>query len=251
MTTAYGPEPEQRLEVASGAGERMPLAIVVPGGGWLHGRISLTRSVQHGLASRGVIAVAIGYSARQPDPVADMLASLRLAVARVVAGDPVPEGAWDGSVTLVGDSAGGHAALLASLADERVDRVATLCGALSLEALLHPATDDERARFPGYLASIHGHGDGPASLEAVDPLAVRRAGGRAVPLFAATSAGDFFAASTTAYVDAARALGDDVTAYVEPSRERTHSWFLDESLPETASLLDALAAWLRTPRSGS
>lgn len=246
----YGPESEHVLDVmapvgaaASGAS---PLVVVVHGGAWRTGDRSLARSVQRGLAARGAIAVAIEHRMRQPDPVSDMVDDIRRAVGWLVGSDLLAALAWDGTVTLVGDSAGGHAVVVAAMRDAGVGRVVSLCGALSLDALRHPVGADEAERFPGYAQTICGADEAPGwpRLDRVDPLLLRRGGLRPPPMLAATSVSDFFRESTLRYVEGARELGDDVALHLESDGACTHSWFLDESTPATARLLDAVAAWI-------
>lgn len=248
----YGVRDDQRLTLYDAQAASGVLVVAVHGGAWYTGDRSLMATVGEGLSARGLDVAAIAYRRRPDDPVRDMLADIgdavRWARSRAV-----------GRVVLLGDSAGAHAAALHTLrsagGDEAPDLLVTLCGALSLDALRRAQGPEQRARFPGYLSTLTAGGDHLDRLERDDPLALRRRLTAAPPpLFAATSAHDFFSASTRDYVDEALMRGDDVTLYYcgSAQTECTHSWHLDADLPATARLLDVVAAWVgRTPRGAS
>ena len=240
----YGGREDQVLTMYDAGEASGSLIVAVHGGGWYAGDRSLMATTGQGLAARGHSVAAIAYRQRAADPVADMVADIRDAVrwARRRGAE---------RVVLLGDSAGAHAAALHTLRSagtaDAPDLLVTLCGALSLEVLRHPRGADQEARFPGYVSTLTAGGAHPERLERDDPLACRgRVSAAPPPLFAATSAHDFFGASTLDYVGDALARGDDVTLYYcgSAQTECTHSWQLDAGLRATAQLFDLVAAWV-------
>lgn len=248
----YGVRDDQVLTMYDAAAPSDVLVVAVHGGGWYTGDRSLMATTGRGLSERGIPVAAIAYRQRPADPVADMRADITDAV-RWARAEGVAR------VVLLGDSAGAHAAALHALrslgTDDAPDLLVTLCGALSLDELRRPRDADQAARFPGYVATLTGAGEHADRLERDDPLALRRSiGATPPPLFAASSAHDFFSASTRAYVEEALMRGDDVTLYYcgSAQTECTHSWQLDADLPATARLFDVVAAWVgRTPSGAS
>jgi len=248
----YGGRDDQMLTLYGEDAASDALVVAVHGGGWYAGDRSLMATTGQGLSARGLAVAAIAYRQRAADPVVDMLADI---------GDAVRWARSRGTarVVLLGDSAGAHAVALHTLrslgTDDAPDLLVTLCGALSLEALRRPRGDDQGARFPGYVSTLTANGAHPERLERDDPLGLRRRLAAAPPpLFAATSAHDFFSVSTREYVDEALMRGDDVTLYYcgSAQTECTHSWQLDADLPATTRLFDVVAAWVgRTPRGAS
>lgn len=131
-TLAYGDSPDQVLDlrIPAGAGPH-PLAVLVHGGMWHH---TWARDTTEGLAvelTRGGIATAnvetrrLGTGGEWPASVDDVVAAVG-----AVAGRPEVDPA---RVALVGQSSGGHLALLASgrLAD-RISLVVSLAGITDL-----------------------------------------------------------------------------------------------------------------------
>jgi len=248
----YGGRDDQLLTMYDAEAASDALVVAVHGGAWYTGDRSLMATTAEGLSARGLDVAAIAYRRRPDDPVRDMVAdigdAMRWARSRGVS-----------RVVLLGDSAGAHAVALHALrslgTDEAPDLLVTLCGALSLDALRRPRGPDQEARFPGYVSTLTVGGEHADRLERDDPLALRRQLTTAPPpLLAATSAHDFFSASTREYVDEALIRGDDVTLYYcgSAQTECTHSWQLDADLPATARLFDVVAAWVgRTPRDAS
>jgi acetyl esterase/lipase len=228
----------------------MPLVVAVHGGAWRTGDRTLMRTIGEGLSARGAPVAAIAYRQRPEDPVADMVCDIRDAVAWARASATAAGG--DARVVLLGDSAGAHAALLAALAHDgpAVDGVVALCGALDLGVLAAPVGAEQERRFAEYRATLAGTRSYADVLRRDDPVAMRRlrVAGQVPPLFAATSAGDFFGRSTLSYVATATALGDDVTTHVvgRAHPECRHSWYLDAGLAQTARLFDTVTSWLRT-----
>jgi acetyl esterase/lipase len=114
---AYGPHPQQRLDVWAGAeaGPSAPVLVQVHGGGWTGGDKTLSAAplLAH-LAARGWVCVTIDYrlapAHRLPDQIADVRAALEWVTAHVAeyGGDP-------GFVAISGGSAGGHLAALAAV----------------------------------------------------------------------------------------------------------------------------------------
>jgi acetyl esterase/lipase len=240
----YGERDDQVLTMYAGGGASTSLVVAVHGGAWYTGDRSLMETTGEGLSARGLAVAAIAYRQRAADPVTDMIDDIRDAMRWA-------RGTGAERVVLLGDSAGAHAAALHALRSsgtpEAPDLLVTLCGALSLDALRRPRGAEQEARFPGYVATLTAGGAHPERLERDDPLAARRRlRGAPPPLFAATSAYDFFAGSTRDYVDEALSRGDDVTLYYcgSAQTECTHSWQLDAELPATAHLFDLVAAWV-------
>lgn len=240
----YGGREDQVLTMYDAGEASGSLIVAVHGGGWYAGDRSLMATTGQGLAARGHSVAAIAYRQRAADPVADMVADVRDAVRWARERDAA-------RVVLLGDSAGAHAAALHALrsagTSDAPDLLVTLCGALSLGALTRPSGAEQEARFPGYVSTLTGDGAHPERLERDDPLACRRQlSAPPPPLFAATSAHDFFATSTLDYTSEALARGDDVTLYYcgSAQTECTHSWQLDAELRATAQLFDLVAAWV-------
>ncbi|MQA00822.1 MAG: alpha/beta hydrolase fold domain-containing protein [Dehalococcoidia bacterium] len=97
-----------------GAEGSRPVALLFHGGGWRRGDRSRLADAASGLASRGYLALAVGYrllsdEAPWPAQVHDVKSAVR--VVRAGAADL---GAASGQVALVGYSAGAHIALLAA-----------------------------------------------------------------------------------------------------------------------------------------
>lgn len=246
VETQYGELPHQLASLYRAAEPSDALVVAVHGGAWYKGGRSLMATTAAGLADRGHTVAAIAYRQRAADPVADMLGDIGAAMA------------WArdqgfARVVLLGDSAGAHAVALHTLRAEGAavpDLWVSLCGALALDALRRPASDEQHTRFPGYVLTLTTGGSAPERLDAYDPVAARGARADAPPpLLAATSDLDFFAASTRAYVDAAVGRGDDVTVHYCGSahEECRHSWQLNGDLAATRRLFDLIAAWIGRP----
>ena len=114
---AYGPHPQQRLDVWAGAeaGPSAPVLVQVHGGGWTGGDKALSAAplLAH-LAARGWVCVTVDYRLAPAHRLADQIADVRAALEWVSAhvaeygGDP-------GFVAISGGSAGGHLASLAAV----------------------------------------------------------------------------------------------------------------------------------------
>jgi acetyl esterase/lipase len=240
----YGSRPDQVLTMYEACAKSDTLIVAVHGGAWHTGDRSLMATTGRALSARGYEVGAIAYRQRPTDPVTDMLADIREAVRWA-------RGRHTRRVVLLGDSAGAHAAVLHTLRSlgtaDAPDLLISLCGSLSLGVLGHPRGPEQKARFPGYASTLTGGGAHPERLERDDPLAVRRrASATPPPLFAATSAYDFFGESTIEYVTDALSRGDDITLHYRGSTQTdcTHSWQLDADLPATTQLFDLVAAWI-------
>lgn len=240
----YGERDDQVLTMYAGDAASTSLVVAVHGGAWYTGDRSLMATTGEGLSARGLAVAAIAYRQRAADPVTDMLDDIRDAMRWA-------RGTGAERVVLLGDSAGAHAAALYALRSagtpDTPDLLVTLCGALSLDALRRPRGPEQQARFAGYVSTLTLGGEQEGRLERDDPRALReRMDAAPPPLFAATSAHDFFSASTLDYVATALAHGDDVTLYYcgSAQTECTHSWQLDADLPATAHLFDVVAAWV-------
>jgi acetyl esterase/lipase len=115
-TTAYGPGPDQFLEVTLPAGDQpAPVAVVLHGGFWrARYGIELARPLAADLAARGWAAVAVEYrrvgaGGGWPTTLEDVAAALDTLP------DLSPAGRLDlGDLTVIGHSAGGHLAAWAA-----------------------------------------------------------------------------------------------------------------------------------------
>jgi len=111
-TTASEPPPDIGLEINVPDGEGpFPAAVLVHGGGWVGGSPRLMRDLARFLAGEGILAVNAPYTlsngiAGFPGAVDDIACAVRYAAA-------IPEG--DGTVAVIGHSAGAHLAALVAL----------------------------------------------------------------------------------------------------------------------------------------
>lgn len=123
----YGDDPAQRLdtyvptaEVPSPTGDagRRPAIVLVHGGGWVSGHRGYHHRTAASMASRGWVAVTVGYRLAPGDRHPAAAEDVRAALAHVHA-DADALGIDPARVVLAGDSAGGHLAALVALSDDR------------------------------------------------------------------------------------------------------------------------------------
>lgn len=177
---AYGPLPEQRLDLYRPAGIDRPLAAVlsIHGGGWHDGSRAdprMVARVARPLAARGYAVAAVGYRRAPRHPFPAQLEDVALALAWL--GDHAAEFAIDPArLGAVGGSAGGHlAALLGTAGDGRLRCVVNLLGPTDLtpagylERVSDPVLRADLARI---LAELMGCAweDDPAAWRRASPL---------------------------------------------------------------------------------
>lgn len=116
---AYGPEPEQRLDLylPEPGGEPRGMVLALHGGGWRAGGRDDPRTVEQvalPLAGRGHVVASAGYRLAPGHPLPAPLADVERAV-DWLRGRAGPLGGDPGRLAAVGGSAGGHLALLAAV----------------------------------------------------------------------------------------------------------------------------------------
>ena len=110
---AYGPDARHLMDVCvpEGVGPHTPAVVLVHGGAWKYGNKLWMRSIQHMLLRQGILSANINYRlARQGIRYTDQLQD----VAQAVAAFRGMQVRWGGArpCMLLGESAGGHLALL-------------------------------------------------------------------------------------------------------------------------------------------
>ena len=211
-STAYGPDPRQRLDVYLPAGDvtNAPVVVFFYGGGWVKGDRGDHRFVGRALASRGIIAVVPDYRlvshVTYPDFVADGATAVQWAIANAarLGGDPH-------RVAVAGHSAGSYIAAMLALnpAFGVADKVNALIGISGGRYTLTP-------RVRAKLAAAFAKSPGGTPVEPIDFV---RAG--APPTLLLTGSVDVVAAPRITYDFAAalRVTGAPVTVKTYPGVE--------------------------------
>jgi len=222
---AYGPAPDQFLELTLPGGEApAPVAVVLHGGFWrdAHG-VELARPLAADLATAGWAAVAVEYrrvgsGGGWPETVADVAAAL----------DALPDlpdaGRLDlGEVAVIGHSAGGHLAAWAAGRGRLPDAApgarprVRVTAAVLQAGVLALALADEQGLGAGAARGLLGAApeEAPERWALADPVRLLPTG--AAVLCVHGSADDVVPpAQSERYAAAARAAGDPVEVRVVP-----------------------------------
>lgn len=212
---AYGSDPAQKLDVyAPPQAADAPVIVMVHGGGWAIGDKShlgvVQNKVNHYLP-QGYVFVSINYPmlpANKPDVQADSVAAAITYVqahATEWGGDPT-------NVVVMGHSAGAHLAALVSAQSDRYPDLQPWKGTISLDSgALDLVTLMQNNRLPLYTRAF---GDDPAYWEAMSPLAALHQATEPILLVCSTQR-RHSCDEASAFADAARALGTDVTLLPE------------------------------------
>jgi len=243
---AYGPHPDQFLELTLPAGqERAPVVVVLHGGFWRSAYgIDLARPLAADLAAAGFAAVAVEYrrvgaGGGWPTTVEDVAAALDAlpgldAAARLDLDD----------VTVVGHSAGGHLAawaagraLLPPGAPGAGPRVRVAAAVLQA-GVLDLARADEQGLGRGAVREFLGGPPDPDVLALASPVALLPTGA-AVLCVHGTGDDVVPPEQSERYAQAARAVGDRVEVRLVPG---DHMALIDPSGPAWTLVRDRVNA---------
>jgi acetyl esterase/lipase len=243
MTVEYAPGLTEDIYLPRVKG-RVPLVVMVPGGGWATADPSGLAGLAASLAAAGIAAApthirAATDGAVYPVPVEDVLCALRAASAAVTS-----RGFTPGPLAVLGHSSGAHLAALAVLA---VDDYTPTCTAPAVrpDALIGLSGPYDISQLPDIARSLLGTTpeDDPATWKAANP--VRRADLRPdVPVLLLHGDADRTVpvAFTRQFAQALKAAGHRTTVEVVPRADHQSIYTAEVSAERIAQWLQGLSS---------